>query len=435
MKLNKSVVLDRMKEKNITTQSDLALRLGMSKSQLSIMLSDDYNPIKTNVNKLMEILEVSFDDLTNEREEIEMQQMQLFDTGIDRNNYKLTEYTDIDNVIPNRKYNVFETFAGAGGLALGLELSGMNTIGAIEFDKQAVQTLKTNRPNWKVIEDDINQFVSEEKYVFLKNNIDILSGGYPCQSFSYAGKRAGLEDARGTLFYPFAKLVQELKPKVFLAENVKGLVNHDDGNTLTTMIEVFQEAGYKIYWNVLNAWDYDVAQKRERIFIVGIRNDLYERQTKPFRFPKPKQRRLVLRDILKNVPESPGVKYSEKKHKVLDMVPAGGSWVDLPEEVAKDYLGASWFSGGGKRGMARRLAWDEPSLTLTTSPSQKQTERCHPDETRPFTVREYARIQSFPDEWEFTGGVGSQYKQIGNAVPVNLAKSVGKAIIKYLNQF
>ncbi|WP_277620145.1 DNA cytosine methyltransferase [Listeria cornellensis] len=103
-------------------------------------------------------------------------------------------------------------------------------------------------------------------------------------------------------------------------------------------------------------------------------------------------------------------------------------------EIAKDYMGVSYYSGGGRTGMARRISWDEPSLTLTTSPAQKQTERCHPDETRPFTTREYARIQSFPDSWEFYGSLGNIYKQIGNAVPVNLAKHVGNSINKYLSK-
>ena len=98
-------------------------------------------------------------------------------------------------------------------------------------------------------------------------------------------------------------------------------------------------------------------------------------------------------------------------------------------------MGKSYYSGGGKRGMARRISWDEPCLTLTCSPSQKQTERCHPDETRPFTVREYARIQSFPDDWEFSGGIGETYKQIGNAVPVELARNVGIKIVEAINKY
>ena len=115
-------------------------------------------------------------------------------------------------------------------------------------------------------------------------------------------------------------------------------------------------------------------------------------------------------------------------------VPAGGYWRDLPDELQREYMQKSYFLGGGKTGMARRLSWDEPSLTLTCAPAQKQTERCHPSETRPLTVREYARIQTFPDNWKFSGSVHQQYKQIGNAVPVHLGHAVGCRIINLLNQ-
>lgn len=114
-------------------------------------------------------------------------------------------------------------------------------------------------------------------------------------------------------------------------------------------------------------------------------------------------------------------------------IPEGGYWRDLPLPAQKKYMGASFFLGGGKTGMARRLSWAEPSLTLTCNPAQKQTERCHPSETRPLNVREYARIQSFPDDWHFTGSVSSQYKQIGNAVPVNLGYHIGRCVIAMLN--
>ena len=140
----------------------------------------------------------------------------------------------------------------------------------------------------------------------------------------------------------------------------------------------------------------------------------------------------MLKDILIDVPKSEGCEYSKEKKKVFELVPPGGCWVDLPEEIQKSYMKSSFFSGGGKRGIARRLSLDEPCLTLTTSPCQKQTERIHPLETRPFTIREYARIQSFPDTYIFTGSKMNQYKQIGNAVPPKLAKAVGKSILKIL---
>lgn len=456
MKLNKEAVLDIMAERNIQTQTELAQRLQMDKSQLSQMLSDDYSPVKSNVIKLMSTLNCSLTDIMVDEKDIiketsslynvnevrDIQQTQLFDlpeTADDRFDYKLEKYTDVTKVTPKNQYSVLETFAGAGGLALGLEKAAFSSAGAIELDNHAAETLRKNRPNWNVMEADINEIAdkgikSYDQFSGL-DDLDVLSGGFPCQSFSYAGKGLGFEDTRGTLFYPYSQFLKELQPKLFLAENVRGLINHDNGRTLFTMIKVFREAGYKVIWNVLNSWDYETAQKRERIVIIGIREDLVEKEKYSFKFPQPVNPGLVLKDVIKDVPESEGTTYSEKKHRVLEMVPPGGCWVDLPEDVAKEYMGASWHSGGGKRGMARRMSWDEPSLTLTTSPSQKQTERCHPEETRPFTVREYARIQGFPDDWKFSGGVGAQYKQIGNAVPVNLAKYVGLAIVKYLNQF
>jgi DNA (cytosine-5)-methyltransferase 1 len=197
------------------------------------------------------------------------------------------------------------------------------------------------------------------------------------------------------------------------------------------MKNVFEEIGYKVEHRVLKALDYGVAQKRERVIIVGIRNDFCDIKYYP---PRKFLYKPTLRDALKNVPKSIGAKYPESKRKVLDLVPPGGYWRDLDEEIAKQYMGKSYYSTGGRTGMARRISWDEACLTLTCSPAQKQTERCHPDETRPFTIREYARIQSFDDNWQFCGSMAEQYKQIGNAVPVNLAKAVGLSIINTLNK-
>lgn len=452
MKISKTAVIAAMKKNNIATQTELAERLRMSRSQLSQMLSEEFSPIKTNVINLMNELNITFDEIISEKvgdddmlinEAVtDYLQVELLDTELEifnRFNFKLDRYKDVSTVTANKYYASLETFAGAGGLALGMEQAGLDSVGAIEIDGNACRTLRKNRASWNVIEGDIIEIANNgirnlEQFTF-DGELDVLSGGYPCQSFSYAGKRHGLEDTRGTLFYPYSLLLQELMPKVFIAENVKGLVNHDEGRTLETMLKVFIEAGYDVQWNVLNAWDYDVAQKRERIVIVGIREDLVEKQLYPYAFPKPTELKPVLKDILMDVPRSEGVGYSDKKKAVLELVPPGGSWVDLPDNIAREYMGASYHSGGGKRGMARRISWDEPSLTLTTSPSQKQTERCHPSETRPFTVREYARIQSFPDEWEFEGGVGAQYKQIGNAVPVSLARFISLSVVHYLNQF
>lgn len=347
----------------------------------------------------------------------------------------LTEIdNNIDNTeIPLKDYKVLELFAGAGGLAIGLEQSGIKCVALNEIDKWACETLRQNRPNWNVLEGDIKDFDFTE----YENQVEIVTGGFPCQAFSYAGKKLGLEDARGTLFYEFARVVKEVNPLICVGENVKGLLSHDKGKTLDGMISILDEIGYNVVpVQVLKAINYKVPQKRERLILVGIRKDIDVK----YEYPRPYNTIYNLSDALKkgelydtDVPKSKGSVYPEHKKQVLDLVPPKGYWRDLPIEVQKEYMGKSFYLGGGKTGMARRIGWDEPSLTLTCSPAQKQTERCHPDETRPFTVREYARIQTFPDDWRFSGSVSQQYKQIGNAVPCNLGKELGYSIIKFLN--
>lgn len=331
-------------------------------------------------------------------------------------------------------YTSIELFAGAGGLALGVEKAGFNTLGLIEFDKDAADTLKKNRPNWNVINDDIANIscLDLEKYFSIKKGeLDLLSGGAPCQAFSYAGKRMGLEDARGTLFYHYALFLEKLQPKMFLFENVRGLLTHDHGKTYATMLDIFTRAGYTIDKQVLNAWNYGVPQKRERLITIGIRNDLVGKTE--YRFPKAHSYKPVLRDVLLDCPDGPGVPYGEKKRKIFELVPAGGYWRDIDPAIAKEYMKSCWDMEGGRTGILRRMSLDEPSLTVLTSPSQKQTERCHPLEARPFTVRENARCQTFPDDWEFCGNVSAQYKQVGNAVPVNLAYDIAKEIVHSLD--
>lgn len=328
-----------------------------------------------------------------------------------------------------------ELFAGAGGLALGLEQAGFDNILLNEKDKWACQTLRNNRPDWRVLEAPIENV----DFNVYRDKIDLVTGGFPCQAFSYAGSKGGFEDTRGTLFFEFARAVQEIRPKIMVGENVRGLLNHDKGRTLATIKQVIDDIGYALIEpKVLHAKYYQVPQKRERLILVAIRKDLINDIN--FDWPEPEEYAYTLADGLKkgmlydsDVPFSEGQKYPEKKKAVLDLVPPGGYWRDLPEEIAKSYMKKSYYLGGGKTGMARRLAWDAPSLTLTCSPAQNQTERCHPDETRPLTVREYARIQTFPDSWKFAGSTSQQYKQIGNAVPVNLAKALGLSLFRALS--
>lgn len=395
--------------------------------------------IDKNMNKtdLKEAAGISFNVMArmSKNETISFESIEKICYALNCNIGDIIEIVKESEIKTARKYTTIELFAGAGGLALGIEKAGFNTLGLIEFDRDASDTLKCNCPEWKVINDDIANIscLDLPEYFNLEiGELDLLSGGAPCQSFSYAGKRLGLEDARGTLFYHYAKFLEQLQPKMFLFENVKGLLSHDKGKTYRVITNIFQSCGYSIKYKVLNAWDYGVAQKRERLITIGIRNDLTDKIT--FDFPSPHKYKPILRDILLDCPKSEGSSYSEYKRKIFELVPPGGYWRDIPEDIAKEYMKSCWYMEGGRTGILRRLSFDEPSLAVLTSPSQKQTDRCHPLEARPFTIRENARCQSFPDDWQFCGSVGSQYKQVGNAVPVNLAYEIALQIRKSLEE-
>lgn len=336
------------------------------------------------------------------------------------------------------KFNSIELFAGAGGLALGLEQAGFTPIMLLEKDKDAAQTLKQNRPNWNVICADIQDYADGNlaaKLGIEPRELDLLSGGAPCQSFSTIGKRLGLNDVRGTMFYYYASFLHQLQPKAFIFENVKGLRNHDNKRTYSTILNIFEDAGYTTYQSVLNAWDYGAPQRRERLITVGIRNDINDHCK--YSFPQPHEYKPLIKDIQLDINPSASecARYSDKKFKVISLVPPGGCWKDVPEEIVKPYMKLCWNMPGGKTGILRRFKLDEPCFTVMTSPGSKQTDRCHPLEIRPFSYRENARLQTFPDDWTFAGSLSSKYRQVGNAVPVSLAKDVGLSIIHTLERW
>ena len=327
-----------------------------------------------------------------------------------------------------RQPTFIEVCAGCGGLSSGFIEAGFKPLLINEIDKTFCKTLRKNHPGVNVVEGSMVD-LDLKPY---KGKVDVLQGGVPCQAFSQAGERKGLDDPRGKLIVQFNKLINDCEPNMFLVENVKGLTTHNNGETLKGVLNLFENSGkYKVYHRVLNAKDYEVPQKRERILIVGVHSSI----SKTFTYPEKSKKMVVLKDVLLDVPPSSGASYPEHKAAVMKLVPQGGCWVDLPKDIQKTYMGEKGLAaGGGKRGVARRLAMNEQSLTLTTSPCQKQTERCHPIETRPLNVREYARIQTFPDSYVFEGSVGNQYKQIGNAVPVKLALAVGRHFKQFLEQ-
>ncbi|MCL2632753.1 MAG: DNA (cytosine-5-)-methyltransferase [Coriobacteriia bacterium] len=319
-----------------------------------------------------------------------------------------------------------DLFAGAGGTALGFHNAGIKHVLLAEINRDAASTLQTNSDNmklgWNVWECDV------ARIDYSGMQADIIQAGFPCQAFSYAGKSLGFEDTRGTLFFEFARAVNEVRPMIAIGENVRGLLTHDGGRTLKTMLDVLESIGYSVAFKVLRAQYLDVPQKRERLILFAIRKDL----DYPAVFPVEKDYFISLREALEGCPVSEGQKYTDRKYDIMRQIPEGGYWRDLPDDLQREYMGASYFHTGGRTGMARRLSWDQPSLTLTCNPAQKQTERCHPSETRPLSIREYARIQTFPDEWQFHGSTASQYKQIGNAVPVNLGYHIGRCVLAAL---
>lgn len=321
--------------------------------------------------------------------------------------------------------NFIDICAGCGGLSSGLIKAGFIPLLLNDNNKDCCASLKLNHPNSIIIN---NSFENIDFNSYM-NKCDLLVGGVPCQSFSSIGLRKGLNDNRGNLIFKFIELISIIQPKIFMIENVKGLLSINKGSIFKLIIDELNKLSlYQINYKCLNSFNYQVPQKRERVFIVGFLKSL----NKIYEFPKEIPEKKLLKDVLLNVPLSNGAKYSNEKIKLFKLLKQGECWINLPIELQKEYLKNSFNSSGGKRGILARLSLEKPSLTLLCSPSQKQTERCHPLEERPLNIREYARIQTFPDNYQFIGSLTSQYKQIGNAVPVELAYHLGLSFKKLL---
>lgn len=342
-------------------------------------------------------------------------------------------------------------FSGAFGLDLGVEQAGFECLIAIERDKDCVATIKANRPNLLVWNQDIERVTGMEILAEISRHfgssvqpgdIDLVTGGPPCQPFSTAGKRLSTSDSRGELFVHFLRIIAEIQPRFFLMENVKGIlssfceVGGDRLPVLDRILSEINKIGYQAKYALLQAADYGVPQSRERIFFLG------ERQPSSFSFPEATHGR----NDPKRLPWvttgkafsglDPGNQefspYPEKNAQFFNLLDAGQDWRNLPLELQKEALGKAYFSGGGRTGYYRRLSLEKPSPTVTCSPKQKSTGMCHPTELRPISVQESAVLQSFPLDWVFKGSTSSKYKQIGNAVPVKLARAIAANIIPLL---
>jgi len=322
-------------------------------------------------------------------------------------------------------------FAGAGGLDLGFQKAGFEVIWANEYDKDIWETYEKNHPHTILDRRSIVDIDSDEVPA-----CDGIIGGPPCQSWSAAGALRGIEDKRGQLFYEFIRILDAKKPKFFLAENVSGMLLDRHKNALENIKELLKNAGdgYELSFQPLNAADYDVPQDRKRVFFVGIRKDLGTK----FEFPAPQKEKLTLGDIIADLQETAiPSKDGNKANKDGCMIPN------------HEFMTGGFSSMYMSRNRVRN--WDEQSFTIQAGGRhaplhpqapimelvEKDKRRFVPgseDMYRRLTVRECARIQTFPDDFIFHYPyIAAGYKMIGNAVPVNLAKHLGVSIKSQIN--
>ena len=344
------------------------------------------------------------------------------------------------------KNTIISLFSGAMGLDQGLENAGFDTRFALEINKHAVETIKINKPKLPIITEPI-QHVSLE-YIIKKAKIKkptMVTGGPCCQSFSTAGKRGSITDERGTLFKHFCRIVDGLQPRFFVMENVKGMLSaavihrplaergaafpplspeEELGSAFKVILSELSKLNYYIKFGLVNSADYGTAQKRHRIIIIGSRDG------ENIKIPqgKYKNKNRTLADSIKNVISNEWVEFPEKIKNYLKLLNEGENWTDLPEELISDAMGGAYNSWGGRKGFYRRLAWEEPAPSLTTSPIGKATMLCHPDELRPLSIEEYTKLQDFPENYVFVGTTVEKYRMIGNAVPLKIGEAIGKML-------
>lgn len=307
-------------------------------------------------------------------------------------------------------YTTLEICAGAGGQALGLEQAGFRHIALVEIEKEYCNTLKHNRPNWNVIQKDVQKFDGR----LYRNAVDLLAGGVPCPPFSVAGKQLGAKDERD-LFPEAIRLAKEINPRAVMLENVKGLQEAKFSDYRQHISKSFEALGYQIAWQLMNAADFGVPQLRPRVILVGIKKDLLNGA---FTFPVGT------------------CKHSTVGEALADLMAVNGwqnvdAWAKSANKIAPTIVGGSKKHGGPDLGPTRsKLAWAELGidgrLIAKDAPARDY-------EGMPYlTCRMVARIQGFPDDWVFCGAKTVQYRQIGNAFPPPVAKAVGQTIKEYL---
>lgn len=368
--------------------------------------------------------------------------------------------TYLKGYVARKSARLISLFSGAMGLDLGMEEAGFDLAGCLEFNHQACETIRMNKPSTPLIEGDIRDWDGPSllrRFSVKPDDILCICGGPPCPSFSTAGKRRSFNDPRGEVMFDYLRIVAEIRPPFFIMENVRGILSAalahtrygnasertgkaEYGTVLRELNRRFSEMGYTVTAELVNAANYGVPQKRERVIFLGSRDGF--QMSMPHggfckggdRFHAPWR---TLRDAIWGLQEETAefVSYAESRARFFALLGAGENWRNLPEPLQKEALGGAWNSSGGRVGFFRRLAWDEPAPTVPTSPIQKSTALCHPMLLRPLSVQEYARIQQFPDNWRFAGKTEDKYRQIGNAVPVGLGYAIGRTVLKYARDY
>ena len=371
----------------------------------------------------------------------------------DHATYEVHKYT-------NTKPVALSFFSGAMGLDLGVEKAGFDVRLACEIDKYCRQTIALNKPNMALLS-DINDYSKQDildaSVLSEADDIDLIIGGPPCQAFSTAGKRKAFNDDRGNVFLKYIDLAIELNPKYIVIENVRGLLScpmdhrpHDErgpefpdltademkGGALNFILSKLRKSGYSYSFNLYNSANFGSPQIRERVIIICARDG----RTPPYLLPTHSEKKeyglpkwKTFKQAVKGLKEHQHLNFPEKRLKYYRMLKSGENWKNLPEKIQKEALGKSFYAGGGKTGFLRRLDWNKPSPTVVTHPAMPATDLAHPEENRPLSIQEYKRIQEVPDNWDLSGPLVQQYKQVGNAVPSSLGFAVGRQIVSLLN--
>ncbi|NHN27084.1 DNA cytosine methyltransferase [Flavobacterium jejuense] len=349
-----------------------------------------------------------------------------------------------------KTYKAIDIFSGAGGMSIGASMANIEVVVAVEYDKYAAETFKVNHPKSEIITEDIRKVTFDKKY----KNPFLLFGGPPCQGFSTSNtKTRNSENKNNSLFWEYIRQVKELTPEWFVFENVEGIKSFDNGTVIERLKEEFEKLGYKTKWNVLTASDYGVPQNRNRFFMIGNRLNI------EFEFPKKHKKIVTVKDALEDLPQlNNGDSFDFLEYKNLNPnsyaklmrgkskkvsqnyvsknrdyvierykhIKPGENWKAIPKELMTNYTDTNNCHSG----IYKRLDPDSPSVVIA---NYRKNMLIHPFENRGLSVREAARIQSFPDDFIFKGNLSFQQQQIGNAVPPLLAKAIFEQIIKLTN--